>query len=318
MKEIGGFFEFELKFQGREYHEGAVHLNLARNALLYLKETRGYKKIFIPHFLCDCIASLAEVNLIEISYYSVNEACKPVFNQVLDRNEAIWIVNYYGQLSKNEIMQYKKKWDAIILDNTHDFFSSPIDGIDTIYNARKYFGVADGGYLYTNKLLDRELEQGYSYERIRHLVGRFEKSGNEFYKDFLSAEEKLNRESLKSMSQFSKNILSGVDYEKIYQIRTKNFRYLHKKLSHINKFEISDASGTYMYPLWCENGSKLRQLLISRNIYIPILWPNVLKECSKEMLEYQMVDNILPIPIDQRYTISDMEYMGNIILDNLK
>ena len=42
------------------------------------------------------------------------------------------------------------------------------------------------------------------------------------------------------------------------------------------------------------------------NIYIPILWPNVLENISDNQIEYQYVLNILPLPCDQRYDLEDM------------
>ncbi len=44
-------------------------------------------------------------------------------------------------------------------------------------------------------------------------------------------------------------------------------------------------------------------------IYIPVLWPDVFKICRAGDLEYDMAENILPLPVDQRYTEKDMEYI---------
>lgn len=69
-------------------------------------------------------------------------------------------------------------------------YDDPISGIDTLYTCRKYFGVPDGGYLYTNRHSDIILEQDESYNRMEFLMGRFEKSANEFYNDYRNNEEK--------------------------------------------------------------------------------------------------------------------------------
>ena len=49
-------------------------------------------------------------------------------------------------------------------------------------------------------------------------------------------------------------------------------------------------------------------------IYIPTLWPSVFELTTKEDIEYKMAENILPLPIDQRYTIEDMEYIVEAVL----
>lgn len=317
MKEIGGYLEFELKFEGREYHEHAIRLNLARNAVLYLLETKKYKKIYLPFFLCDCIENLLKKENIFISYYRVDQQCRPVFEEALESYAAIWIVNYYGQLSKEEIQGYKMKWDRIILDNTQDFFSLPVSGVDTVYNARKYFGIADGGYLYTDQKIERTLEQAYSYNRLNHIVGRFEKSANEFYSEFIKSEESFNFESLKGMSLFSNNILKGIDYKKTEQIRTENYSYLAKRLSKYNEWKLRDTPGTYMYPFLHVNAKEIRRKLLEDRIYIPLLWPNVVEKLHPDMLEYQLAENILPLPIDQRYNLFDMKYLVDKLIEIL-
>ena len=48
-------------------------------------------------------------------------------------------------------------------------------------------------------------------------------------------------------------------------------------------------------------------------IYIPTLWPNVLDECEPDTLEYKFAADILPIPVDQRYGVEDMEYLAEVI-----
>ena len=69
-----------------------------------------------------------------------------------------------------------------------------------------------------------------------------------------------------------------------------------------------------MYPLYLENGFELRKKLQELKIFIPILWPALFNICSEDELEYDMAKNILPIPVDQRYTIKDMEYIVNMIM----
>lgn len=64
-----------------------------------------------------------------------------------------------------------------------------------------------------------------------------------------------------------------------------------------------------MYPLYIEGGSEIRKKLQAKKIFIPTLWPAVFKLCGENELEYDMAKNILPIPVDQRYGIEDMEYI---------
>ncbi len=318
MKEIGGYPEFELKFHGNTYHNAAIGLNLARNAIVYIIQAKNYQRIYLPRLIGDSIPAVLRRNSIEYDYYPVNEHCRPLFHHKLGRKEAVLIINYYGQLSEPEIISYKKMWDRVILDNTQDFFAKPIAGIDTVYNARKYFGIPDGAYLYTDQRVNDSPEKNYSYNKLEYLVGRFEKDAGSFYQKFLEAEESMYLEEPKSISAFSENILRGISYEKVYKTRRKNFCCLHDRLVSLNRWSLSKGGGTYMYPFWSTKGGEVRRRLIAEKIYIPVLWPNVLEEMAEDTPEYQMAENILPLPIDQRYTEADMGYLADKLLNILK
>ena len=105
----------------------------------------------------------------------------------------------------------------------------------------------------------------------------------------------------------TQNLLRGIDYEQIKKERERNFSYLHERLRSINKLELCLPDGPYMYPLLVKDGAEIRRSLQEKRIYIPTLWPNVLQECPIDSLEYQYATDILPIPVDQRYDVGDME-----------
>ena len=85
------------------------------------------------------------------------------------------------------------------------------------------------------------------------------------------------------------------------------------KLSKLNELNLNVPDGAFMYPLYIENGSEIRKKLQMKNIFIPTLWSAVLSLCSEDELEYDMANNILPIPVDQRYGINEMEYVCSMI-----
>lgn len=62
----------------------------------------------------------------------------------------------------------------------------PVDGLDTLYTCRKYFGVADGAFLYSDMRLSKEIPQDESFERMHFLLGRYERSANEFYGEYVA------------------------------------------------------------------------------------------------------------------------------------
>ena len=305
--EIGGYIEFE-KYSGKMLHEGAVALNYARNALLYLCRAKGIKKIAIPKFLCDSVGGVCRKNGIECRYYSITNEFTPK-NITIESDEWIYIVNYYGQISNSKIKELKKKYNRIIVDNVQAYFQNPADGVDTIYTCRKFFGVPDGAFLYTDKLLDDELPQDESFEKIHYLLGRYERTASEFYAEYAANEKSAENEPIKRMSKLTENLLHGIDYKFIKNRRTDNFRLLHNEFESINRLKLTVPEGAFMYPLYIENGAEIRKKLQAEKIYIPTLWPDVFDICTEDELEYDMAKNILPLPVDQRYGFAEVNYV---------
>ena len=317
MKEYGGYFQLDLP-NGKEYYSDFIALNTGRNALKYLIEARDIRKIHLPVFLCSAVRQACAEMQIEIEYYTIDEHLRPQLEdiQINDKkNEYIYIVNYYGQISRTEILKWKKKYENIILDCAQDFFFVPIEDVDTLYTCRKYFGVTDGAYLHTKVSLKRELEVDYSYDRVQYLIGRYEKSASEFYSTYLSNESLIEKLPLKAMSKLTHGLLKLVNYDEIILQRNRNAEYLHRRLRDSNGLNIKVRNGMYMYPYKCKDGDNLRTVLQQKKIYIPTLWKDTF-DIRDTIVEKELVLDILPIPLDQRYSVEDMKMICDIIEKN--
>jgi hypothetical protein len=312
MKEIGGYFGLDILINN-PYHKNMIELNTGRNALTYIIQAKKIKKIYIPYFLCDSVTHMLDKQFFDYDYYNIDEYFMPVFEQGLKTNEYLYIVNYYGQISNEIILQLKEKYRNIIIDNTQAFFQKPVSKVDTIYTCRKFFGVPDGSYLSTDSILEKDLEIDISKARMEHILGRFEGQASDYYKNFQMNDELFKELPLKRMSHLTKNILGAIDYEKTRVIRNDNFNYLHNKLSYINILDVKCTDGAFAYPFYVKNGIEIRKELAEKKIYIPTLWPNVLKCNNESSIEYDYTANILPLPCDQRYTVEDMEYIVSSI-----
>lgn len=316
MVEIGGYIELDT-YRLPMLHENAIKLNCGRNALAYLIESKNIKKAYIPKFNCDCITDLCKRMNIDFDTYSIDKSFRPIFNKELNAGECFYLINYYGQISNTEIEVYKGKYKNIIVDNAQAYFQMPVEGIDTLYTCRKFFGVSDGAILYTDKKLNRKLDIDESFNRMRFVLGRFERSASEFYIESSENNDLFDNESIKYMSKLTQNLLHGIDYGYVGKKRTTNFEYLDKIFKDKNQLQLCTPNGAFMYPLLVSNGAEIRKELQQKKIYIPVLWPNVLNECSEESIEYNFAKNILPLPCDQRYSEEEMEYMSKLILERM-
>lgn len=304
------------EYSGHEYYPELIALNTGRNALLYLLKTLNITKIYIPFYLCDSIRIVCENNKIDLEQYNINKELLPDFDKQLRNNEYIYIVNYFGVINNLKALELKKEFGNIIFDNAQAFFQEPIFSIPTIYSCRKFFGVPDGAYLATNTIIKENLDIDISKDRMTHILGRYEINANEFYKDFKENDNSFKSVPLKRMSLLTKNLLKMIDYNQVKKTRNRNFMILDKIFRDNNKFGICCGEGPYAYPLYCENGMAIKKRLVNKKIYIPTLWPNVLnlENCP---LEIDYANNILPLPVDQRYDEKDIQYIADAIINYL-
>lgn len=312
-KPIGGYFELELR-KGEHYHKNAIRLNTARNCFEYILLVRKYTKVYIPYYTCEVMLQpLLKLN-INYEFYHINKEFEPVNLPVLGNNEAFLYTNYFG-LKQNCVKKLSKYYGThLIVDNSQAFFDAPIPNIDTIYSARKFFGVPDGAYLYTNCKLDLVLEQDKSYMRMQHLLQRIDEGAESAYVFFKQNDDSLDNQPIKIMSKLTEKLLSNIDYRHVKKMRIKNYQTLYSVLSSSNKLNLSLKEGNVpmIYPFYV-NDSSLRKRLIEEKIFVAKYWPNVFQWCQKDSLEYDLAENIIPLPVDQRYNKNEMQ----IILKNI-
>lgn len=304
-KAIGGYFELELR-KGEHYHKNALRLNTARNCFEYVLLVRKYTKVYIPYFTCEVMLEPLQRHQIEYEFYHINEQLEPIENIVLQEGEALLYTNYFG-LKQSCVERLAKVYGKqLIVDNAQAFFAPRLDGIDTFYSPRKFFGVADGGYLYIDKLLDVELQQDYSYDRMSHLLKRIDLSAEEGYADFSRNDDSLINQPIKRMSKLTEAILCSIDYEEAKVRRLSVYKGLHKVLHHENRFqfELNLDDVPMVYPYFIEDGEQKKKELIRNRIYVATYWPNVFSWTKEDCVEYNLVKNIISIPINNEKIIN--------------
>ena len=300
---IGGYFELELR-KGEHYHKNALRLNTARNCFEYILRARKYTKVYIPYYTCEVMLEPLKKCNVDYVFYHINEQLEPIEETYqLQPTEAFLYTNYYGlkpRCVERLAEQYGKQ---LIVDNAQAFFAEPLEGIDTFYSARKFFGVADGAYLYTDAQLDMELEQDQSYQRMSHLLMRADVGAEAGYSEFRKNDDSLIDNPIRLMSNLTEKILCSIDYESAKQLRRRNYMLLAEQLGIKNGIHLTmDEDAVPMVYPYLTDYTTLRQRLISNRIYVATYWPNVREWCEKD-LERKLTTQILPLPLDQRINI---------------
>ena len=315
MEPIGGYFGLELA-HGSEYHKNAIRLNTGRNCLEYILRAKGYKKIYVPYYTCEVVLEPFAKLGVEYEFYHIDIHLEIRDKIILKAGEALLYTNYFG-LKQNYVELLNKQFGKqLIIDNTQAFYAKPIEGIDTFYTCRKFFGVPDGAYLYTDKLLDMEFEQDKSYDRFMSLTKRIDLGAEFGYADFRELSKTLVGQPIKRMSKLTQCMMQGIDYAGVAKQRKENFNQLHKELGDSNAVDLplSNDDVPMVYPCLLPKKG-LREKLIENKIFVARYWPNVIDWVSKSDFEYNLVMQLIPLPIDQRYDKGSMDYIIKKMID---
>lgn len=315
---IGGYFELETTDLGSIYHDLSVALNSGRNALELIIRHLNVDKIYIPFYACDVILQPIEKLGIDYRFYALDMEFFPKID-MLKKNEALIYVNYFGILYQR-VEALSKRFNNFIVDNSQAFFEKHLSKTYSFYSPRKFFGVPDGGFAYLNKDPREILKTDISYERFSHLIKRIDQGPEEAYGEFKANETKLDNLPLMSMSKLTRRVLSSINYEKVRKIRNENFKYLHQHLKQDNQLTdiitSAEINGPMVYPYLHKHNADLRVVLIKHKIFVARYWPNVTEWIAdKNSVEAYLFANLIPLPIDQRYSLRDMQSIIDVVIN---
>lgn len=316
MDAIGGYFSLELPCH-EEYHKDALRLNTGRNCLEYILLARQYTKVYIPYYTCEVILEPFKKLGVAYTFYSINQDFEIADTIRLKTDEAILYTNYYGLKSQYVQKLAAQYGNQLIVDSTQAFFALPVVGVDTFYTCRKYFGVPDGAYLYSDVVLSDDMEQDVSFNHLSFLAKRIDVGAEEGYADFNEHEEKLNGQPIRTMSRLTGRLMRSIDYGAVALQRRTNFIQLHSALASSNELcvELEPDNVPMVYP-YLTKRSGLREFLIENRVYVAKYWPNVLAWVHEDSLEHRFATYMLPLPIDQRYGYEQLDFMLHLLLKN--
>ncbi|KVU36015.1 hypothetical protein WK68_18675 [Burkholderia ubonensis] len=246
---------------------------------------------------------------VQMRFYGIDENLEPILSGLGTGDATLYFVNLFGLKSA-----FAARLPAnSIVDNVHAFFNPPVHGLHTLYSARKFFGVPDGAYLYTDLVLE-EPPAYVAWEESAYLLQRLDVGAPAGYAGFQRSEQALSRSDVRGMSALSQALLGGLNYEAFARRRRENFEYLHARLGVANELTalidqaLSDTNFVPLcYPHLCADGERVRDLLVSEGIFVPRYWANISDDLHATPFEQHLATNCLHLPIDHRYGRADMD-----------
>ncbi len=317
-KSLGGYLGLELPSYGTRLDRFKVKTNSARSALKVILGALRPKKVWLPAYTCDAVVHSVEQLGIKQEFYRITSTLDVDASVIVESDECILVVDYFG-LSGGAIYRSLRRFGHrnTIVDCSQAYFSEYSEALATIYSPRKFFGLPDGGLLFSDdpRIKQPEFRDTTSESRMGHLISRITESPEAAYQKYQDAEKAICELPVHGMSRLTERLLRSVNYDAARVARTRNAQYLDKKLREYNKLslEIGEDIAPLCYPFLPNTATASRAELIKSRVFVPSYWPEVLQRSEEGSFEWDMVTNGLFLPCDQRYTEEDMERLVSLL-----
>lgn len=341
MKEIGSefwYFDMDEKKFTEIFDEHEFFL-AGRTALDYIAKDliigEAIESIYLPSYCCHTMIKPFLDNGIEVEFYNV-EYSMGEFKYHLDfsnKCRCVLIMDYFGLCNSDVpriIDKLKKNGKIVIEDATHSWFNNYKHSKKSDYimvSFRKWTGLPAGAMaIITNKsfVAKKPLKSNSDYIRLREMSAMLKNSYVNFSSDFketflemfAKAEELIECDfGNYTLPEKYINLISKIDYEKIIRIRRENSEFLIGSLKDIDGIEVPELSSDstpLFVPINIKNGKRneLKAFLIDNNVYCPTHWP---KSDLHKGVSNLIYEEELSLICDQRYTLSDMNRIANLI-----
>lgn len=306
-----------------------------RNALKAIAEITDNGYILMPEYICESVLRCFPND--KIIFYKLKESLlidqEDLINKISDDTAIVYLMHYFGSLQPKNVllmlMVEKKKYGfTIIEDTTHSFFSrKQTVGDYCVASLRKWFPIPNGGVLYSDNVLFppsyNEVQRSTDNEKtyammLKTLYLSEQLDCNAVYrKIFTVCENNLDtQQDIKKISDFSEFILGCLDIDEIVKKRKANLYYIKSNLKHIGiepicNFDEGDCPFTL--PVTVPNRDYFRQYLADNKIYCAVHWPFDGRSRSERPLAWALSNNMVSLPIDQRYGEAEMDYLLKVI-----
>lgn len=323
--------------------ENAVYFSLCREALLAIaqKYRESNKKVLLPAYTCQTVIDpfLQEGWVIE--YYNISRKLRidtgHLKSKYADFKPQICLAHpYYGaDLNQDELdalSDLKKDGCILVEDLTQCVFSTQRSDIFDYFTGsyRKWFPIPDGAFL-IGKNLDVDVTMTENMDFVQsmadamYLRGAFHRTGDNNIKEISRRVGNVAISYISgtiephNMSGLSQYLLFGIDIEAAKKKRFANYRYLYDYLQESSIFQPVDRNideltcAPLFFPIYVKDRSVFQKKLAQQEIYAPILWPVHTESVVINDSIKRIYDEILMLPIDQRYGEDEMKRVVEVI-----
>jgi hypothetical protein len=317
---IGGYPALEKRTgrgRGLAWRAGATAFQSARAAMAATLRQRGPGTVWLPHHVCGAVDDAVAAAGVPVRRYVLADDLGPPESLELAAGDCLVCVDYFG-FSGAGVERTLARYGSsqVLVDASLALFRDPDQAGATVYSARKFVGVPDGGWLVAPGPAPPVLaaDEAASRKRCRHLLLRRAGKAEAGYPYFLESEESLGDCSPRAMSALTTRLLDRIDFDAVAERRVRNHAALARALATFGLRTLPlPASAVPLYCLLVEvDALRLREALLARRIYTPRYWPDAVPP-AEDTVATALRDRTLYLPCDQRYDEDDMLRLASAV-----
>lgn len=307
--EMGSFLPLELPL-GEDpfdsYGGKALGLNSYRAAVLTALRCAGADTVHVPWVYPASMVTAITQSGYRVLRYHVGEDMLPC--EDLTGKTAI-VMNYFGILDAAVARYAEKTRGRIIVDNSLAYYAPYIEGTWGVYVCTRFLGVSNGAYLVGDVSAARVPETDTAHGRAGHLLKSLEVGTAAAYKEYYTNEQRVGKEILR-MSPLTRRLLKAVDHPAVQARRRENYAQLERALPSVLP-GLPEGCVPQCFPF--AGVPELREKLLENKVFVPYYFRKCAEDGVLNQWERRLVHDVHCLPVDQRYTPVDMEYLVRLI-----
>ena len=332
----------ELSLADRRY------LSSGRQAIRYcLRDLEGVpKRALLPEYTCASVIQPFLEEGYHLDFYSLGQDLKMTSSQLISQAKSqgagVLLFHPYFGFDTLDIDQAFPE-DLVVIHDASQSFASGLyyPGVDyRMVSIRKWGPFSDGGFcgkwggefkdqaqLTGDLEVNRLVREAYELKAAYIERGRGDKAS--YLALYRQALNRLSsRDSLFAMDPQAQALYFNYDWQALAQKRRDNYQSLlaYPRWSDLGQLifpSLDKESQVPLYfPFYVSGGRRdqLQAFLIGRDIYAPVIWPcpTFLAERGISPQVARIYQQVLVLPIDQRYGREDMERIRQALDDFLE
>lgn len=316
-----------------------------------LNSSRAHMAL-LPSYLCKSILIPFADSGIKYDFYKIDRTfCVDLkdFTEKLTHNRfsLALVINYFGfiQPEGRAIKRICTEHDVLLIeDRVQSSLSKSVEYGHVSFNSyRKLFAIPDGAVL--RGIEQSDIRKYYSLSHRAFVITRFVagiiknmsvglNSENVparmlrriYWKLFMLAERKLSVRYRKpaGISFVSRALLQRIDFDDAFRKRRENYIFLMQKLSCVPRISVIHRTLPSQIcplgmPIICEHRNDVERIFNESKIFPSVHWrlPEDVKQ-EEFPISHEISQNVLTLPIDQRYNSKDMERVAQILTEAVR